>query len=254
MSSWSCPHGLWPLAASTPTTRNGRFRTRIIWPTGSIPGKSWLATVCPMTATRAAVVTSASVKKAPEATARLRISGKLVPTPSARVVQFWLPYTRVTPAVTLGVAPATAGASRRIACTSSGVRVVVVPAPPRTPPVFWLPACTTSILVPMLAICSATWCWAPCPRLTIAITAATPITIPSIVRIDRALLRASARSAIFNTGPIIPPPLPEQALPSPPTRLSAPIPAGRSRSGRPSRSPRVPQTARCPARASPARW
>src|ERR1700676_2550813 len=39
---------------------------------------------------------------------------------------------------------------------------------------------------------------APCPMLTTAMTAATPITIPSIVRADRILLRASARKARRN--------------------------------------------------------
>ena len=75
VSSWSCPNWLWPCASSTPTTRKGRLRTRSVWPTGSIPGKSWFATVWPITATRAALVTSASVKNSPAETPRLRISG-----------------------------------------------------------------------------------------------------------------------------------------------------------------------------------
>ena len=104
-----------------------------------------------------------------------------MPTPSARVVQFWFPNTRVT-------ARGHARAGRRHARGLAQDRlhvvrrsVVLVPAPPRTPPVFWLPAETISMLVPMLAICSCTCCWAPWPRLTIAITAATPMTMPSIV-------------------------------------------------------------------------
>ena len=53
------------------------------------------------------------------------------------------------------------------------------------------------MFVPMLSICSCTCFCAPWPRLTIAITDATPIMMPSIVSADRTLLRASARNAIF---------------------------------------------------------
>src|SRR5881296_612060 len=51
------------------------------------------------------------------------------------------------------------------------------------------------MLEPWLAIC----CWivalAPWPMLTIAITAPTPMMMPSIVRVERSLFRPSARSA-----------------------------------------------------------
>ena len=56
-----------PLAASTPITRNGRLRTRIVCPTGSAPANSSRTRSRPITATRAAVRTSASVKNSPDA-------------------------------------------------------------------------------------------------------------------------------------------------------------------------------------------
>ncbi len=66
----------------------------------------------------------------------------------------------------------------------------------RIPPLLTVPDWTNSILDPMAAIC----CWAcncaPWPTLTMAITAPTPIMTPSIVRIDRILLRARARMAM----------------------------------------------------------
>ena len=71
-----------------------------------------------------------------------------------------------------------------------------LPAPVRKPPEFWLPAERMSIFVPMLAICCCTCCCAPCPTLTMAITAATPMMMPSMVSAERSLLRASARIAM----------------------------------------------------------
>ena len=45
------------------------------------------------------------------------------------------------------------------------------------------------MFVPIAEICSLTDCVAPRPSVTIVITAATPITIPSIVRNERKRLR-----------------------------------------------------------------
>ena len=57
VSSWSRPQLLAPFFLRTPNTWNGRFLTRIVWPTGSPPPKSSSTTVWPTTATRAAVFT-----------------------------------------------------------------------------------------------------------------------------------------------------------------------------------------------------
>jgi hypothetical protein len=100
------------------------------------------ATVFPSTATRAAVFTSASVKKSPEATCHPRISGNLslTPTMPPDADQFWLPNINWPPARTLGLAARTDGNSFPIASTSSTVSVAPEPEPPRMPPEFDEPA------------------------------------------------------------------------------------------------------------------
>jgi hypothetical protein len=97
----------------------------------------------------------------------------------------------------VGVTIETLGTSRRIASRSATVSVFVPlsPVPLRTPPTFCAPALTNSRLVPMPSICAWTEACAPCPMLTIAITAETPMMIPSMVRDARILLRTRARKA-----------------------------------------------------------
>src|ERR1041385_4416058 len=150
-----------------------------------------------MTITRAAVRTSASVKNDPLPTGHLRISGYSSLTPVTAVFQFILPATNCDLALTEGVTIETVGTSRLIASRSSTVSVCVPvsPVPLRTPPTFCAPALTNSRLVPMLSICACTEAEAPWPILTIAITAETPMMMPSIVRAARILLRTRARKA-----------------------------------------------------------
>src|SRR6185295_15421185 len=147
--------------------------------------------------TRAAVRTSASVKNEPLATGHLRISGYCSLTPVTAVFQFMLPATSCDLAFTDGVTIETLGTSRLIASRSSTVSVFVPvsPVPLRTPPTFCAPALTKSRLVPMLSICACTEAEAPWPILTIAITAETPMMMPSIVKAARILLRTRARKA-----------------------------------------------------------
>ena len=72
-SSWSCPQVVCPFGASTPTTRKGTARTRMAAPSGSSPGTKSLSTsVCPRTATLAALSSSDWVKKRPPATGQSR--------------------------------------------------------------------------------------------------------------------------------------------------------------------------------------
>src|SRR5687768_7927874 len=59
-----------------------------------------------------------------------------------------------------------------------------------------------SSVVPRALMRSRTACCAPRPSAIIAITAATPMTIPSIVRNDRILLARSAPSATRRISPI----------------------------------------------------
>src|ERR1019366_6752968 len=59
-----------------------------------------------------------------------------------------------------------------------------------------VPAPTNNRFEPIAWICSCTVCRAPCPTPNIAITAPTPMMMPSMVRIERILLRPRARIAI----------------------------------------------------------
>src|SRR6185436_15695768 len=179
-------------------TRNGRFWTRIVCPSGSPPGKRLSAIVCPITSTRAAVRTSESVKNSPFCTGHLRTSGYCSLTPWTEVFQFMLPETSCPREFTVGVTIDTLGNSRLMASRSSTVRVFVPLSPValRTPPTFCAPALTNSRLVPMLSICACTAACAPRPMLTIATTADTPMMMPSIVSAARILLRCRARKAI----------------------------------------------------------
>ena len=59
-----------------------------------------------------------------------------------------------------------------------------------------LPGNTMITLLPILAICSSIRSVAPVPIDIIAITAATPMMIPSIVRAERSLLTRRAPIAI----------------------------------------------------------
>src|SRR4030042_6051141 len=82
--------------------------------------------------------------------------------------------------------------SREMASTSASLKGTVFedwPGPTL------LPGVTISRLLPMLAICCLTWSVAPPPMVTIVMTAATPITIPRIVRNDRRTFRLIARRA-----------------------------------------------------------
>ncbi len=69
------------------------------------------------------------------------------------------------------------------------------PKPPRAPPAFVDPDMTMSKLVPMAAKVSSTWLLAPSPMATMAMTAPTPMMMPSAVRKLRNLLRSKARPA-----------------------------------------------------------
>ena len=65
-----------------------------------------------------------------------------------------------------------------------------------SPPLMKLPAVTCTMLVPADRSVRSMDALAPLPSATIAITAATPITTPSVVRPVRRRLRPSARQAM----------------------------------------------------------
>ncbi len=93
-----------------------------------------------------------------------------------------------------GETAATPG-SFAIAMPSCGVRVDAPPLPVFAPVVETLPGMTMIRFEPSPLIWLATELFAPVPIATVTITAATPITTPSIVSSERDLLRTSAVSA-----------------------------------------------------------
>src|SRR4029077_4476478 len=99
---------------------------------------------------------------------------------------------------TTGLAPDTTGISLMMALASLATRVCRPPEPVRAPPSVTVPGKITNKLVPRLAICSCTLFFAPSPMATMAMTAPTPMMIPNIVRKERSLFLANARSAIRN--------------------------------------------------------
>ncbi len=90
----------------------------------------------------------------------------------------------------------TAGHSLRMASPSWGVRVMTLPAPKLTPPLEAVPGRTSRLLAPMLAMV----CWMaveePCPISIMAMTAATPMMMPRVVRAARRTLRRRPFSAV----------------------------------------------------------
>ena len=72
---------------------------------------------------------------------------------------------------------------------------MTLPEPNETPPLEAAPGCTSRMLAPMLAIVCCSASFEPCPISIMAMTAATPIRMPSVVRADRVLLRVSAFKA-----------------------------------------------------------
>ena len=91
----------------------------------------------------------------------------------------------------------TPGTSRRIASASSIFNVPALPQPVRTPLAVMLPEKIRITFSPRLAICASTCAFAPLPMPTIAMTAPTPMMMPSTVRTERSLFRRRARKAIL---------------------------------------------------------
>ena len=110
------------------------------------------------------------------------------------VCQLFAPATTCVRSVTDGETAATFG-SCAIASPSAGVRVDAPPKPVRAPVCVTLPGCTTIRFEPRLLMLCCTDVRAPTPIATVTITAATPMTMPSMVSSERALLRTSAANA-----------------------------------------------------------
>src|SRR6059058_5335620 len=112
------------------------------------------------------------------------------------VDQLRLPKTTCPLPFKEGATTCTAWISRAMAAASSSVSVNWVPRPRRAPVEVTLPAVATMRLVPRLSIRSVTLACAPAPTPTMAITAPTPMMMPSIVSALRSLFTRSARTAI----------------------------------------------------------
>ena len=132
----------------------------------------------------------------------------------------------------------TPGTSAAIAAASSSVRLCREPAPRRTAPSLDEPGCTSRRLAPERAdLLGDLRCWAPLPTATMAITAATPMTMPSMVSALRSRFARNARTAlrmhshVHAAGPA---PCAPAVLrqPAPRGRPAAPAPAPRARRGR----------------------
>src|SRR5688500_749305 len=101
------------------------------------------------------------------------------------------------------------------------------------------PGMIVSSVVPRALMRSRTACCAPRPSAIIAITAATPMTMPSIVRNDRILLARSAPSATRRISPIstLPPSAARGAATAAATAASGPtllpLHAGHAAAGHP---------------------
>ena len=85
-----------------------------------------------------------------------------------------------------------------MASASSRVRVGWEPIPILRPPDVVLPGRMMMRLLPMLEICSEIFSLAPVPTASMAMTAPTPMMIPSMVRAERILLTRRARRDIFS--------------------------------------------------------
>src|SRR3954466_14714763 len=101
----------------------------------------------------------------------------------------------------MGAAALTAGQSRMIVSQSCGVSVKELPAPKLTPLVAAAPGNIIRLLAPMLATLLRIISDDPWPMLLMAITAPTPIIMPSVVSTARITLRRRARRAIFSVRP-----------------------------------------------------
>src|SRR5581483_11700247 len=121
-------------------------------------------------------------------------------TPLTSVFQFCPLYTTCTPPTTIaGLTAITCG---RLAISSASfcVNVCAVPAP-CAPLLLVEEGKTITVLVPSCPIRLSIYALTPCVNVRAAITAATPIKIPSIVRNERVRLLQSASNALPKFAP-----------------------------------------------------
>src|SRR5262245_50430585 len=83
-----------------------------------------------------------------------------------------------------------------MALASSGVNVTMLPEPKLTPPLAAAPGMIKRLLAPILSMVFFTAVLVPWPISVMAMTAATPMTMPSVVNAERMTLRPKACKAI----------------------------------------------------------
>src|SRR5258708_2080400 len=112
-----------------------------------------------------------------------------------RVDQFWLPKMICALPETTGLTPPSPETAWLMTSASLALSVVALPAPERAPPLELLPEVMVSRLVPRPDNWLLTEALAPSPRATMAMTAATPLMMPRVVRMLRPLFARSAARA-----------------------------------------------------------
>ena len=195
VSSWSCPTLLCPRAVKVPTTVNGTPLIKIVWPTGlPPPGKrllhDGLAEDCDLGGRRDVALREERPDRerpvAHERVGRRDPGDRRLPV----VVAGDRPGCGASPT---GETAATPG-KRAIAIPSPAVRVDAPPLPLRAPLCDDAAGHDDQQVAAEAVDLLLTETRAPAPIAIVTMTAATPMTTPSIVRIERARLRKSART------------------------------------------------------------
>ena len=146
------------------------------------------AVVRPITQTLFALRTSCDVNAAPSASGHWRMSKYSADSPRMRVNQFWFPAATCVVETTSSL---TADDARNFAPDRLGVfDLQRASAAATTANATRCDAAGENLRItfcPRLAICASTCAFAPLPMPTIAITAPTPMMMPSAVRTERSL-------------------------------------------------------------------
>ena len=175
----------------------GMLLMRTVWPMGLMAPKSSLAVLLPITATLAALRTSRSVNMAPAETGQSRTPRYSGATPEMVVDQL-RPLAMAWALVqTSGLMATMSRTSSLIASASCRVMLAALPSPELTPAERLLPAKTSRRFWPRAETSPWILLRAPLPTATMATTEATPMMMPSAVRMERSLFRRSARKAII---------------------------------------------------------
>ena len=148
-------------------------------------------------------VSSSAVNSRPLSSAQLPASRNSLVLPRMVELQLLLPTTSVAPLLLIGARALIPAISLRTASVSARVKAgALMRSRPGPKP---CPRLIISRLLPRLAICSVTCAVAPLPSVTMVITAATPIMMPSVVKKERRILRRISCSASLKAFPSISP-------------------------------------------------